>query len=197
MKKIFTILAFISFVSGCASVATRTDNASDKKYTSVQAAVQETTALTNLIKGKTKGIQIKSESPYMLSNETSGRFEVVQLQGTKDEPFTIIANAKCDCWGFRKWSVMPIIYVTDNSGNVIVKNATPGSSVNVIQGTFPQDGKYSVLIGADEKSEGRVARTEQASIAFANGIYIPNAFTVAIKSHPTGDVDVTWAQNAK
>lgn len=184
------MLAALS-LSACASIS-RSDFAGDARHTDLRTAALNTKPIGQVEYGNARNIKIGMSSPVMTADSLNGRFEVVSIQGVKGRPYAITVAAICDCLGFRKWSVVPEAYLLDHDGNTLAQGAFISPTIRYITGTFPQDGEYKVLVAADATSEGERVGEIRGGMAIPGQGFIPNVLQLALRSHPTGIVQVNY-----
>jgi hypothetical protein len=182
--KMLSVAIFSIVLTACASV-TRTDVATNKIYPNIKAAVLDTKPLINVTYGEFVNVKIENVSPSVSGQKSLNKFEVVGLDGIKNQPFTIGVNSVCDCLGFKKWAVYPVAYLFDDSGAVIAQEKIGDPMSKILTGVFPADGHYKVLVIADNTNEGK-------KIGDAVGYMGAFKFSLAETVHPTGLIQVNW-----
>lgn len=180
-------LVLISLLSACANVE-RKESAADKMYKDAKSAAVATQPLMSVQKGKFVNIDITSNSPSIQGQKKPNKFEVVSVNGRKDQKFNFIVAALCDCLGFRKWSIAPEAYLFDNNGELVAQETTLNPIAKSLTGSFPADGEYKVLVVADDTNDG----SPIAEVPIQLGL-VPVA-TLPQTVHPTGIVQVYWRQ---
>ncbi len=197
MKLRLVLAVFLSMLfSGCASITYhRTDAAAgDTKITEIARAPSAVKPVGILPPAKLTKLVIDGKaSPVFVQGDVESRFELLELTGKKDQPFTINIVASCDCFGFSKRAMAPVTYLLDGTGKVVV-NEQPEKPVNdvyykmskTLQGTFPADGVYYVAVVADYHG-ARNVRVGDA-VGYVGGA----EFKLPIYQYPTGSAMVIW-----
>jgi hypothetical protein len=186
MKTILATALLMLFLTACASV-TRTEGASGEKYDGLALAAMKSKPLAQLEPGRHVNLKLTELSPTVSLGRVVGKFEMLGLRGTKDQTFKIHVMALCDCLGFRKWSVSPVVYLLGPRGEVIAKEGVVDPKTRLLEGAFPADGDYQLLIIADTSALG----SRLADVV----AYNPNtgsAIVMAETAHATGTVGVRW-----
>lgn len=195
MKKYFIALfSSCLFLYGCASTE-RPDGLGKQRFTSLESAVANVQPVGQIRFGESKNVKIIEESPYFDRAGSSGRFEVISLEGKAGDSYKLTAYSVCDCFGFKKWAVLPRLYLLDGSKKVISKDAIVLSSRSrYLAGVFPKDDAYYLLVVADAESEGRRLEDVSIGVALPGQAFVPDLLSVPMTSHPTGVVKIGWAK---
>lgn len=183
VKNFLSVFFVISLV-GCASV--RTDVASSERYTDINSAAVHSKALASLKYDSFINIGISDISPSISIENASGKFEIVSVDGKKNQPFNFIVTSICDCLGFNKRAIYPTVYLLNDVGNVVSTEKTINPKTRSVNGTYALDGTYKLLIIANSKNAGKKIGDAQGYI----GGVIPFAIDEVV--HPTGSVNVSW-----
>lgn len=184
-----TLSACLILLTGCAGIA-RSHSAGDKTFTDVRSAKLGTESIGKVEYGEAKNIRVSSDSPSINSDSLKGRFEVVSVHGEKGQPFSITVAGVCDCLGFRKWSVVPISFLLDASGNTVAVGKFATTFAQGLNGVFPETGEFYVMLVADSESEGKTVGELRTGLSLPGG-YVPG-FSMSMDSHPTGIVQVNF-----
>ncbi|MDP1635875.1 MAG: hypothetical protein Q8L69_14490 [Gallionellaceae bacterium] len=204
IKRLVSILTAAFILAGCASVPVtdlkRTDAHGDKRISDIASATKVMKPVGSLAYGKVVKITLDNKmSPILTQDAVDSRFELVEVAGKKDQPYTINVVASCDCLGFAKKSVAPVAYLLDAAG-VVVAQEVPNERTEddilyrmfkSLKGKFPADGIYYVAVVADYHG-GRNIRVGDA-VGYIG--FIP--FKKAIYQYPTGDVFLGWQAEQK
>lgn len=201
MKKYCLPLALFSVLlfAGCSVVPVtdlkRTEGFADKKISDITNAPKLIKPVGTLTLGKVVKITVdKKMSPVLVQGAVDSRFELVEVDGKKDQPFMINVVASCTCLGFAKKSIAPIAYLLDNSGTIVAQELPNKRPVDDqfykmrkrLKGKFPADGRYYVAVVADYHG-GRNVRVGDA-VGYLG--FVPIKKT--IYQYPTGDVFLGW-----
>lgn len=189
MKQIFVTLVLAIALSGCAS-AVRQDSLIDKKYGELGIAAKEVAPIAAIQRGKSVNIKVGDSSPSINYGKAIGKFELVEVSPSSGGDFRIIIAGICDCLGFRKWSTVPITYLLNDQGEIIAEGSFITPSVQLLTGKFPTAGKYKVLVVADSTTEGRYL-SDVSGLLIYGGLPI-TPFSIPMRSHPTGVIQVVW-----
>lgn len=180
--KILLIIVF-TLSSGCAT--TRSKSVSQEPYTDISLAAQSVSPILKLIVGGNERINIgQKESPKIIIDNITSNFEVLEIEGLKNQNFSINLYSACDCLGFRKWVISSAPYLFDPEGKKVDINIVGGQLKN-ISGHFPQTGKYRLLVVADTTYVGELAG--RIDVSNYN-------FTVPLVIHPEGTVQVVYIE---
>lgn len=195
MKKCFVVLfSLCLFLYGCASTE-RPDGLGKQRFTSVESAAANVQPVGQIKFGESKSVKIVEESPYFDRAGSSGRFEVISLDGKAGDSYKLTAYSVCDCFGFKKWAVLPHLYLLDGSKKIISKDAVVLSSrFRSLAGVFPKDDTYYLLVVADAESEGRRLDDVSIGVALPGQAFVPGVLSVPMTSHPTGVVRIGWTK---
>jgi hypothetical protein len=185
LKSVFAGLMVVTAMTGCAT-ASRTEAVSAKVFTTTSEAVAELTAITSLQRGKGIDIKIESTSPSIKGKRVPNKFEVVDIIGKKGEAYTLIVAPRCDCLGFRKYSIYPDASLLDQAGMPIGDVVSNSPKIRVLRGTFPQDGTYKLVIIADNTEQGKKLGDVDVYLGAVS------AFKIAETVYPTGRVEVNF-----
>lgn len=195
MKK-YLIALFSSclFLSGCASNAPP-ESVGKQTFTSVESAAANVQSFGQINFGESKRVKIVEGSPSIDGSGATGRFEIVSLSGRAGDPYNLTAYSVCDCFGFKKWAVLPHLYLLDGSKKVVSKDAVVVSSrLRSLAGIFPKDDTYYLMIVADAKSEGKKLDDVAIGVALPGKGFVPDLLSVSMTSHPTGVVQIGWTK---
>jgi hypothetical protein len=189
MRSVLLALVTTSaLLSGCAGIV-RSDPASEKVYRDVSSAVLNTRPIGHVDHGSAQNVKIGDQSPSLDADSIKGRFEIVTVRGEMGKKFEINSAAVCDCFGFRKYSVVPVSFLADTTGRVVFK--ADGSSSQTLKGVFPADGTYHLVIVADKSKAGFRIGEIKAGLAYPSG-FKPDVLTIPMTGHPTGLVRVKY-----
>lgn len=191
--KILMMFVLLSALMGCSTIK-REESLATQQYEVLNLAVKQVKPLTELTQGAVKRVRVDEGSPTFESEKIKGRFEVLSLQAQEASDFQISIAGRCDCLGFRKWSAIPIAFLTTEDGTVVAegKMGTPNSQSVV--GRFPKAGAYKLFIAADRTQDGKKLSDIQAMYAYG-GVIAP--FSLPLVAHPVGDFDVLWMVDKK
>lgn len=187
------MLVMLAALMGCSTIK-REDSIATQQYEKLNLAVERVKPLTDLSQGLFKRIRVDEASPMFEGEKVKGRFEVLNLQAQGAMDFQLSIAGRCDCLGFRKWSAIPITFLTTEDGTVVAegKFGTPNSQT--VSGRFPKAGIYKLFIAADRTQDGIRLSDIQAMYAYG-GVIAP--FSLPMVAHPAGDFDVLWMVDKK
>lgn len=191
------VLASSLLFVGCVPVTDlkRTEGFADKKISEISGAPKVMKPVGALVAGKVVKITLDDKlSPVLAQDGVDSRFELLEVTGKKDQPFSMNIVAGCDCLGFAKKSVNPVAYLLDNTGAVVARETpnerpeddTQYKMFKTMKGKFPSDGTYFVAVVADYHG-ARDVRVGDA-VGYIGVVPIKKA----IYQYPTGDVYVSW-----
>ena len=181
------------FLVGCSTIQ-REESLGAQQFERLDLAIKQVKPLADIGLGSIKKVRVGDVSPMYESEKIKGRFEVLSLQAQEASDFQISIAGRCDCLGFRKWSAIPIAFLTTEDGTVVAegKMGTPNSQSVV--GRFPKAGAYKLFIAADRTQDGKKLSDIQAMYAYG-GVIAP--FSLPLVAHPVGDFDVLWMVDKK
>lgn len=192
-KRLFILsLSLSALLAGCAGIA-RNEDASTQVFREVRAAALSIKAIGAVERGQSNTLKIGSGSPSLQSQDTAGRFEIVSINGEKQRAFKLSVTGLCDCTGFRKWTVAPLAYLVDGSGNVISRLDSLGPTVVVLNGTFPYDGVYKLVVVADSTR----ADAKVGELGVGSGSLILGLIGIPLTAQSTGKVAVAHHTDEK
>lgn len=171
----------------CSNVR-RTEVPASEKYTDIKSAVKNIKPLSNIEYGKFIRLNINDLSPSVYLDDAAGRFEVVGIQGSKNQSFQIVLQSICDCTQFRNVTTSPLVYLLDSMGEVIAKEEIVDYRTRVLKGAFPSDGDYRVLVIANNKNEGKAVGE---GFVYIGGMRFADPEFI----HPTGMIRISWPQS--
>lgn len=175
----------VAALTGCAT-ASRTEAVSAKVFTTTSEAVAEVTPITSLQRGKGIDIKIETNSPSIKGKRVPNKFEVVDIIGKKGDAYTLIVASRCDCLGFRKYSIYPDASLLDQTGAPIGEVTSSSPKIRVLRGTFPKDGTFKLVVIADNTEEGK--KVGEVDVYFR----ALSLFKIDETVHPTGRVEVNF-----
>lgn len=189
LANIFSLLALALIVASCAAPQLRATDDGERVFESIPAALAALSPTGTLSPGaSTKLVISEKKSPSLKQGRLNNRFEILEVNGRKGQPFIFTTLAVCDCLGFRKWAVFAAPSLVDQTGQVVAHDK-PGYApeMRTIDGVFPEDGRYYLVVVADRKFEG----SEMGQIA-ATGLTGLPIMGIPLTVHPTGDLIVQW-----
>lgn len=187
--RFFATIFLALTLSACASI-TRSQFAGDQTYTAFDSALKTAGPIGHVKMGDARNIRIDTTSPMLNMPTRHGRFESVTIDGRKGSQYQVTIWAPCDCLGFRKRSVAPLAFLFNDRGDLIAEGAQTSPQSRFLSGAFPEDGTYRVLVIADDSRTGE--KLSSVNLDLPGAVYIPDAFSIPVKSHPTGIVQVNY-----
>lgn len=186
--KVVSSVILVSLLAGCATFK-RTENLSSSLYKSPAEASLAVKPIGKAIYGDFVNFNINEDLSPSLSRPDGGKnyFEVIEVDGKKDQPFDFVVASICDCLGFSKTTVLPEALLFGQTGTLIAKAVrVPNPVAKEMKGTFPYTGAYRMLVIADAAHEGE-------KISEAEG-YLPGAipFGIPMTISVDGKVQVNW-----
>lgn len=154
MKYIYSALCIFLFVifSGCASG--RSENYS-KIYASnlkdigaqikpLKIKTNKENTLSNLVTFE------ENKSPSInLDGKIKGLFELMEVEGKVNQKFTISVNSHCACIGSKTGPGVSAYFI-DETGKIIIPAKRNNAGSVTIEGTYPENTKYFLVLIADE-----------------------------------------------
>lgn len=186
MKLLVTFL-FIAMLAGCATVK-RIESLSNSTSSDITGAIA-LKPISAISHGKTIRFNIKKGLSPSIRRVNDGKdyYEIIELYGNADSNFNFTISSFCDCLGFRKWAVHPVATLYNANGEVIANESlTNNPMIKNINGKFPSDGNYKLIVVADNSKNGVQIGYAQA---YAQGVPI---FSLPITIHHEGLVQVQW-----
>ena len=169
--RLIPLLALL-LMTGCTTLK-RESASPHETFPSLEQAVQVVQPLGPLGKERAETVNISPKlSPKSAHENTEDFFEVVTVDGTAGESFSIHANGVCQCFGMPKWVVNPRIFLFDDAGQLVGESPIDpelGPLHAMLEGTFPATGRYRLVLLAE--SEHHRKRTG-AIPTYHNGAYL-------------------------
>jgi hypothetical protein len=190
--QLITSTLAVALLTGCAGIS-RTGFAGNDVHHDLRSTALNVAPIGVVEYGQARNIKISVDSPMLEAGPLRGRFEVVKIRGTQGRRYTLTVAARCDCLGFRKWSVVPHAYLLDQEGNVITQGRALTPTTQHLAGSFPKDGEYKVLVVADGTSQGKKVGEFSGGALLPGYVYVPLNFVKT--SHPTGLVQVNYQKD--
>ncbi|WP_444927501.1 hypothetical protein ACJJI4_06745 [Microbulbifer sp. TRSA002] len=184
-----TSVVFAILLAGCGLIKEQRQVAISKIYTDLQEVAKEVPAILSLNKGESPQILISEDfSPRLARNKHTDYFEVVEVQGVKDQAFSLMVHAVCDCLGVRKWAVLSEVYLVSPSGKE-VQLSQSGLQTRQVSGIFSDAGTHKLIIVAASKYSGqRMGRI--SGYIFAANAAVPLSLPLTV--HPTGTLKLEY-----
>ncbi|MDR2188736.1 MAG: hypothetical protein LBE62_11935 [Azonexus sp.] len=155
MKKLsVAIFIYLLLTSGCA--VSRSNHLGDKVVYDIKSVIYNIDPIRKISPHDAIKIGIDLSSPKIDSSSTKGRFEIFEVAGDKNQSYFISATGVCDCLGFRKEFITPVVYLLDQNGDMVASGSPAGGKISqYVSGKFPESGKYYLLVVADDRLDGQ------------------------------------------
>jgi len=177
MRKFIIMVSSIALLTGCASSSPSTlysllSKSSEKIALANVEVIKNTTAIP--LPSKVHGFSLERESFEITSRDSlidfgdyKSNYKLFSFQMNKGDVFRIEVISFCDCLGFDKRILVPVAYVFNENGEkidhrIVSAGATSGVAiVDVnIEAKAPLNGKYYLLVAANNSKPGRVVGGE-------------------------------------
>jgi hypothetical protein len=172
------VLAFVLMInSGCATAPSthmaKINDVPDSEVAKSLVAAVHATPGTTLTTGASESSSLSASDPLVMLESNGKRFrsnyKIYSFEANQGDVYTIGFTSIGHATGFRKTMMIELIYILDESGNVInqspksieQRNPTwtlPFHSYGIWQGTIPQKGLYHVVVAADNSQNGELVR---------------------------------------
>ncbi|MEZ9525666.1 hypothetical protein [Enterovibrio norvegicus] len=138
-------------------------------------------------------VGIHKDDPVIDFGDYKSHYKLFEFKASKGENFRIRIFSKCDCLGFRKFILVPELYVADANGSIIETNVinvhSELSHISLeLEGSATYSGDYYLVFGANNSKPGKNIGVGEAKV---NG-YIPTGLILSNSSHPYGDVATSY-----
>ncbi|MGY2374320.1 hypothetical protein ACW9IB_07410 [Pseudomonas sp. SDO524_S393] len=125
--------------------------------------------------------------PRLEIEQPLGNYRVFDFKLRKGQAYVINVVSMCNnmCFGFSKTILKPRVAVVDGQGSVVADHLA-GRNPLVIEwsGVAPADGRYFLIVAADNQSPGATVLTVNAPVPGYTGMAVP----VGMASAPFGKV---------
>lgn len=187
--RITVLIALVVLLSSCAT--TRTKDLSAEIFNDPAKASVTIQPLVNVPYAHFVNLRIDDDLSPSLRRSDNGQnyFEVVGLEGKKDQPFHLAIYAICDCLGFSKTSILPDGLLYDAQGHLIARSTRSAKDPRMteLRGTFTETGSYHLLVIADSTHEDeKIGKVLDYTTLFTT------LFPPSIKISTEGKAQVAW-----
>ncbi|WDU64478.1 hypothetical protein LRS56_08400 [Pseudomonas poae] len=131
--------------------------------------------------------EITATNPRLEVGQVPGNYRVFDFQLRKGQAYVINVNSMCNnlCFGFSKTVLKPRLAVVDAQGNVVADHLAGQNPLTVEwSGIAPADGRYFLIVAADNQTLGQTVFTMNAPVPGYTGMTVP----VGMASAPFGKV---------
>lgn len=189
LARITALLALAVLLSSCAT--TRTKDLSAEIFKDPAKASETVKPLVSVTYKHFVNLRIDDDLSPSLRRPDNGQnyFEVVGLEGKKDQPFHLAIYAICDCLGFSKTAILPDGLLYDTQGHLIArsKRSKKDPRMTELRGTFPKTGPYHLLVIADSTHED-----EKIGHVVDYSNIVTGLFPPSIEISTEGKAQVAW-----
>ncbi|PKO40242.1 MAG: hypothetical protein CVU33_02615 [Betaproteobacteria bacterium HGW-Betaproteobacteria-6] len=156
----------------------------DMNFFDISTATMKTKPIGSVDYGESRKFKITNSSPNLETDGNKGKYEIFHVSGTQGRPYFISVVAICDCLGFRKQSIIPIIYLLKKNGEMLQRGTQVTPTAQYVSGKFPSSEDYFVLIIADTTKEGEsVGRLDVDPV---------RSISIALTAANTGTAFINW-----
>lgn len=178
------VAVIIALLMASCTVTRKTEVTTAKIYTDIQSASLATEPVVSVTYKGFVRINIGDNAPLITGEKSPNKFGVIGVTGKKNEDFTIVVRAECDCTpppltfdfnsylntlNFKERAVSPIAYLLNTDGEVVAQGQTTNIRailglpektlkgelpVLLLKGKFPSDAQYKVIVIADNTNSG-------------------------------------------
>jgi hypothetical protein len=131
--------------------------------------------------------EIGATDPRLDAGQAPGNYRVFDFKLRKSQTYVINVISMCNnmCFGFSKTILKPRVTVVDAQGNLVADHLE-GQNPLAIEwsGVAPADGRYFLIIAADNDKPGATVLTVNAPVPGYTGMTVP----VGMASAPFGKV---------
>ncbi|SDN10730.1 hypothetical protein SAMN04489799_1093 [Pseudomonas azotoformans] len=130
---------------------------------------------------------IGATDPRLDVGQSLGHYRVFDFQLRKGQTYVINVISMCNnlCFGFSKTILKPRLAVVDTQGNVVADHLAGQNPLTVEwTGVAPADGKYFLVVAADNQTPGATVLTVNAPVPGHTAMTVP----VGMASAPYGKV---------
>lgn len=137
--------------------------------------------------------QITAAEPRIKLDGKIANYRVFSVDLKKTEPYTIDVNSWCvnSCLGFSKYALNPRLLLLDAKGNVVAEKLSQasgyvGSISQTIRGTVIEDGRYYLLVAADNRAPGATIVMDR--LLMVGGASPATPMDIGMGSYPFGHI---------
>lgn len=189
------LLGIVLFLAGCATEYRREVSASDLSFDSVESAVKGVGPIGVLTQEGRINIKVdRRKSPVITLDGVKSGFEIVAVEGKKGQDYHLNVTSICDCLGFRKLILYPVGHLLDAKGATLSTGRVYyigglGPIEMQLNGRFPADGTYYLMIAANNANPGETVRKNTLLVM---PFLIP--LPMLLKSYPEGELFISWGK---
>ncbi len=125
--------------------------------------------------------------PRLEVGQVLGNYRIFDFQLRKGQTYVINVISMCNnmCFGFSKTILKPRLAVVDAQGNVIADHLAGSNPLTVEWSSVaPADGKFFLIVAADNQALGQLVYTTNAPVPGYTGMTVP----IGMASAPFGKV---------
>lgn len=131
--------------------------------------------------------EVGASDPRLEIGQAPGNYRVFDFKLRKGQTYVINVISMCNnmCFGFSKTMLKPRLAVVDAQGHTIADPLTGQNPVTIEwSGVAPADGKYFLIVAADNQKSGERILTTNAPVPGYTGMTVP----IGMASAPFGKV---------
>lgn len=131
--------------------------------------------------------EVGAKDPRLEVGQALGNYRLFDFQLRKGQTYVINVISMCNnmCFGFSKTIMKPRLAVVDAQGGVVADHLAGGNPLAVEwSGVAPADGKYFLIVAADNQTLGQRVLTTNAPVPGYTGMTVP----IVMASAPFGKV---------
>jgi len=131
--------------------------------------------------------EIDASDPRLEVGQAPGNYRVFDFKLRKGQTYVINVISMCNnmCFGFSKTILKPRVTVVDSQGKLVADHLEGQNPLSIEwSGVAPADGRYFLIVSADNEKPGATVLTVNAPVPGYTGMIVP----VGMASAPFGKV---------
>ncbi|MCK6188169.1 MULTISPECIES: hypothetical protein [unclassified Pseudomonas] len=192
LKSLLSVIV-ISFLTGCTNHSAINQEAVSSSTTPIAHSFEQAIQLASATPLPVdRGLfperwEIGATDPRLEVGQAPGNYRVFDFKLRKGQTYVINVISMCNnmCFGFSKTILKPRVTLVDAQGNLVADHLE-GQNPLAIEwsGVAPADGRYFLIIAADNDKPGATVLTVNAPVPGYTGMTVP----VGMASAPFGKV---------
>lgn len=193
MLKFLLSVVLLSFLTACTNSSVNNQERLNSSTTPIARSFEQAIQLApSTPLAVNRGLfperwKIGLADPRLEIGQVPGNYRVFDFQLRKGQDYVINVISMCNnmCFGFSKTILKPRLALVDTQGKVVADHLE-GSNPLAIEwsGVAPADGRYFLIVAADNQTLGQTVFTTNAPVPGYTGMTVP----VGMASAPFGKV---------